>query len=202
MNPLEASRCLTNRNRKGAGSDSRFLARDENPACTTRLVQCDSLIGFLSEGGSSFLWWLIADCGRICLQIVRLPAVLPYSTFRNPADGRLPKKAKTSGFSLFLWQLSCGDSSFNLAEFVSKLSVVTGCPALLFSSRFFWLCRPVSSNVRFSSRFSPLVSGFRAFYLVHLVPLPNCNGGDSGAVINVTIQNTIYQSELFGASDT
>src|SRR5579883_1835660 len=88
----------------------------------TRLVQYDSLIGFLYEGGSSLLWWLIADCGRICLQIVRLPAVLPYSTFRNPADGRLPRMAKTSGFSLFLRQLSWGDSSLTVAEFVSKLS--------------------------------------------------------------------------------
>src|SRR5579883_476773 len=52
----------------------------------------------------TLLWELLADCGRICLQIVRLPAVLPYSTFRNPADGRLPRMAKTSG-SLLLWGL-------------------------------------------------------------------------------------------------
>ena|GEM_PF-3746164 len=33
MNPLEVSRFLTSRDRKGAGSDSRSLARDENRAC-------------------------------------------------------------------------------------------------------------------------------------------------------------------------
>src|SRR5579883_747553 len=46
--------------------------RESLPApLRSRLVQCDSLIGFMSEGGSSLLWWLLAHCGRICLQIVR-----------------------------------------------------------------------------------------------------------------------------------
>src|SRR5579883_1563421 len=167
----------------------------------SRLVQCDSLIGFLYEGGSSLLWGLIADCGRICLQIVRLPAVLPYSTFRNPADGRFPRMAKTSGFSLFLWQLSCVDSSLTVAEFVSKLSGVTGFLAVRMASGTpFPATKSVSSlspcvvRRRVSGRFSLLVSGFRAFFLVGLVPpCPTGTRVTVWAVINVAIQNAIYQ---------
>ena len=128
MNPLEASRCLTNRNRKGAGSDSRFLARDENPACTTRLVQCDSLIGFLSEGGSSFLWWLIADCGRICLQIVRLPAachIRPSAIRQMAGSKEWPKPA--------VLRCSCGNSLGGIHRSLwQNLSVnCQGLPAVL-----------------------------------------------------------------------
>jgi len=42
MNPLEVSRCLTSRDRKGEGSDSRSLARDENTACRVLIYSSDA----------------------------------------------------------------------------------------------------------------------------------------------------------------
>src|SRR5579883_448098 len=171
MKPLEVSRCLTNR----------VAGVDENTACRVLISckgagiaarsltvaarsECDSLIGFLSEGGSSLLWGLLADCGRICLQIVRLPAVLPYSTFRNPADGRLPKKAKNQRFFVvlvvtLLWGLlaDCGRICLQIVRVDSFAGRADSQPPKV--------CRaysPVSSGVGFPA-FSPWFPVFEPF---------------------------------------